>query len=256
MSLSSRLPSSRPGPARPAPLAPAPGGPPPGVPERRRHRRGWLSRLLTGPLPTAALGARLRAMARPVLRVLGAVAPVLCVAALAWAIADAWSRRTPSVVPRHRAEALCFTLASPPPYAPPMMVEPSAALVRGRFSPSMPPGMALRQVMHFDDRMVIAEHTERIGDYDVATVWLRMPGTGAARRWLVVGWMEGGDLAVCNFRFAGDADELTPGERLWGGRLLARILVPQNFQRGALPAVRLRGSSDGELPRFGPKPKG
>jgi len=69
-----------------------------------------------------------------------------------------------------------------------------------------------------------------------------------------VGWMEGSDLAVCSFRFAGDADDLTPEESLWGARLLARILVPQNFRAGTLPAVRLRGGRDGELPLLGPKP--
>src|SRR5512134_1474862 len=111
MSLASRLPSSRPSPP-PRPAAPPPaGGPPPGMPERRRHRRGRLTRLLTDPLPTAALEARLAAVARPVSRVLRAWAPVLCLAALAWAVADAWSRRVPTLVPRHRAEALCFALA-------------------------------------------------------------------------------------------------------------------------------------------------
>lgn len=204
----------------------------------------------------AALETGARAAVRPALRALSVVAPVLCVTALGWAVADAWWRCTPEVAPRHRAEALCFTLAARPRFAPPMTVEPSAALVRGRFSPSIPPGMALREVMHFDERMVIDEHTRRIGDYDVAAVWLRMPGTEAARRWLVVAWMEGADLAVCNFRFAADGDDLTPDERVWGARLLARVLVPQNFTRGALPAVRLRWSHDGELPSFGPKPRG
>ncbi|MEK7331300.1 MAG: hypothetical protein AAB113_10920, partial [Candidatus Eisenbacteria bacterium] len=206
----------------------------------------------TDPFPTAALEARLAAVARPAMRVLRVVAPVLCVAALAWAVADAWSRRAPTLVPRHRAEALCFALASPPRFAPPMTVEPSAALVRGRFNAATPPALALREVMHFDDRMVIAERTQRVGDYDVATVWLRLPGP--ARHWLVAGWMEDGDLAVCSFRFAGEADDLTPEESLWGTRLLARILVPQNFQAGTLPAVRLRAGHDGALPLLGPKP--
>src|SRR5262245_44546544 len=138
MSLSSRLPS-RPGesrrpPDRPARAAPT-SDPPPGVPERRRHRRGRLSRLLTEPLPTAALENGIRTAVRRSLRALGRLAPVLCLAALGWAVADAWWRRTPAVAPRHRAEALCFALAATPRFAPPMTVEPSAALVRGRFSP-------------------------------------------------------------------------------------------------------------------------
>ncbi len=203
----------------------------------------------------AAFEARLRPVARRAWAALPWVAAVLCLAALVWVVGSVWSRNGPSLAPRHRAEALCFALASPPPYAPPMRVEPSAALVRGRFTPTMPPSMALRAAMQFDDRMVLTQRTERVGDYDVATAWLRLPGTETSHRWLVVGWMEGTDLAVCSFRFVGDTDELTPAERQWGNRLLARILVPQNFRAGVLPSFRLRGSRDGALPVFGPKPK-
>jgi hypothetical protein len=257
MSLASRLPPSRPPAPRrgvtPAPVAPVatgPEGPPPGMRERRRWRRGRLSRLLTG--QTAAFEARLASAARPALRTLVVVVSVLCVAALAWVLVHIWSRRVPALTPRHRAEALCFALASPPPFSPPMTIEPGAALVRGRFNADTPPGQALREVMHFNDRMVIEEHARRIGDYDVATMWLRLPGP--ARHWLVVGWMEGSDLAVCSFRFAGDADDLTPEESLWGTRLLGRILAPENFRAGALPRVELRESRDGALPLLGPRP--
>jgi hypothetical protein len=224
------------------------------MPERRRRRRGRLSRLLTAPLPTGALEARLAGALGAAARLVSALAPALCVAALIWALADAWPRRVPLVAPRHRAEALCFALAAPPRFAPPMTVEPSAALVRGRFNAATPPALALREVMHFDDRMVISEDTRRVGDYVVATVWLRLPG--AARHWLVAGWMEEGDLAVCSFRFAGQADELTAEESLWGTRLLARILVPGNFRAGELPLVRLRAPRDGPLPVFGPPAHG
>jgi len=210
---------------------------------------------MTGPLPTAAVDARLGALGRPVRRALPWAAVVLALAALTWAGVGAWSRRGPGLAPRHRAEALCFALAAPPRYAPPMTVEPSAALVRGRFTVGTPPAMALRAAMRFDDRMVLSERTERIGDYDVTTAWLRLPGAGTSHRWLVVGWMEGSDLAVCSFRFVGDADELTPLDRQWGNVLLARILVPQNFRSGTLPSFRLR-EPDGELPVFGPRPKG
>lgn len=177
------------------------------------------------------------------------------IAGLAWGGVKLAELRQPVLVARHRAEALCFALAAPPPFAPPMTVEPSAALVRGRFGATMPPSMALRAAMQLDDRMVLSERTERIGDFDVATAWLRLPGAETSHRWLVVGWMEGTDFALCSFRFRGDTDELTPAERQWGGRLLARILVPQNFRTGALPAFRLRGSRDGDLPVFGPDPK-
>src|SRR5262245_3200779 len=143
MSLASRLPPSQPPrPSRPSgkpqPSAPRPverpAPPPHAGPERRRRRRGRLSRVMTGPLPTAVLEARVGGVSRAALHALRAVAPVLCLAALAWAAVDLWARRTPTVAPRHRAEALCFALAAPPPFAPPMTVEPSAAMVRGRFA--------------------------------------------------------------------------------------------------------------------------
>ena len=265
MSLASRLPprstpARPPGPRsvpKPAPTSGprGPAGPPRGLRDRRRWRRGRISRLLTAPLPTAALEARLGPLARRARRALPWIAAALGLAALVWAVGSLWSRSGPSLAPRHRAEAVCFALASPPPYAPPMRVEPSAALVRGRFTASMPPSMALRAAMQLDDRMVLSERTERVGDYDVATAWLRLPGTETSHRWLVVGWMEETDFAVCSFRFVGDADELSPAERQWGARLLARILVPQNFRAGVLPPFRLRGSRDGALPVFGPKPK-
>jgi hypothetical protein len=236
------------------PAVPVDTGPPRGTGERRRRRRGRLARLLTAPVPDGALDARLRSLMRPSRRALGWAAGALCVAALAWTVV-AWTQDTRSFAPRHRAEALCFALASPPRYQPPMTVEPSAALVRGRFTATMPPSLALRAAMQFDDRMVISERTERIGDYDVATAWLRLPGAESTHRWLVIGWMEGADLAVCSFRFVGDTDDLTPDERQWGNRLLTRILVAQNFRAGVLPEFPLRGSRDGALPVFGPKPK-
>jgi hypothetical protein len=226
------------------------------VPERRRRRRGRLAHLLTAPLPSAALETRFGTIARPLRRALLWVAPALCLIALAWAIHGVWVGHAPSLVPRHRAEALCFALAAPPPFTPPMRVEPSAALLRGRFSPDTPPSMALREAMQLDERMVISERTDRIGDYDVAIAWLRLPGAETSQRWLVVGWMEGGDLALCSFRFMGDRDELTPEEKRWGSRLLARILVPGNFHAGALPDFRLHGARGGDLPVFGPPAKG
>src|SRR5436309_1282398 len=79
-------------------------------------------------------------------------------------------RRVPLLTPRHRAEALCFALAAPPPFTPPMAGEPGAALVRGRFGAATPAAMALRQAMRFDDPMVHSERTERVGDFDVTTL--------------------------------------------------------------------------------------
>jgi hypothetical protein len=224
--------------------------------ERRKHRRGRLSRALTAPLPTAALEARLGALSRSALAMLRAASPVLCVLALGLALADAWRSHAPTVAPRHRAEALCFALAAPPAFSPPMTVESSAALVRGRFNPGTPPGIAVRQVMQLDDRMVLSERVERIGDFEVQTAWLRLPGAEIRHRWLVVSWMEGADLAVCSFRFVGHSDDLTPEERQWGSRLLARVLVPQNFRAAALPAFRMAAHRDGAMPVFGPKGRG
>ena len=259
MSLSSQLPSRRPAAPRP-PLAAVPPpsssagpdrGPPRGVAERRRWRRGRLARLLTSPLPTAGLETWLARRARPLRRTLLWLVPALLAVALVFAIRAVWSGHTPSLAPRHRAEALCFALAASPPFSPPMRIEPSAALLRGRFSPGTPPGMALREAMQVDDRMVLRERALHVGDYEVATAWLRLPAE-TSHRWLVVGWMEGADLAVCSFRFMGDSDELTPEQERWGNRLLGRILVPGNFHVGSLPDFRLHNARDGELPVFGP----
>src|SRR5262245_39890390 len=127
MSIASRIPPSRPpkspdtaAPPVGGPVAPARVGPPAGTPERRRHRRGRFSRLITQPFPIAALQARFGALGRVASRTLSLVAPVLCLAALVWALTDARARRVPTLAPRHRAEALCFALASPPRFAPPM----------------------------------------------------------------------------------------------------------------------------------------
>jgi len=158
-----------------------------------------------------------------------------------------WTARGPVLTPRHRAEALTFSLARSR-FAPPMEVEPSAALVRGRFSPQTPAGVAAREAMGFRDEMVIQERTARIGDYNVDVLWLRLPGRQGGH-WLVVAWMEGSDLALCSFRFASTETDLTPEELLWGQRLLGSILVPENFRLGLVPDFRLRG----EPPKvFGP----
>src|SRR3989442_3300585 len=93
MSLASRLPPPRPSPTSPAAASPAPApaqdGPPPGMPERRRHRRGRLSRLMTAPVPAAAVEARLRALRRPARRGFGLLVPVVCVGGLALIAGDA-----------------------------------------------------------------------------------------------------------------------------------------------------------------------
>lgn len=209
-------------------------------------------RLLAGRLSPAALAARARAVLRAIGRLWPFVLPTLLAAALGAMGVRLWSERVPWLAPRHRAEALCFALAGKPAFSPPMPVVPSAALVRGRFTAGTPAGVALRDVMHFAEEQVIEERRVTVGDYDVTVLWLRLTDPPPARPWLIVGWMEGGDLAVCNFRFARSDPSLDDQTRYWGRRLLDRILRPEYFRAGTLPAVRLRATHGDDLPSFGP----
>jgi hypothetical protein len=228
----------------------------PGRPERRSRARGRLSRLLTSPLSPAAVENRARRAAGPVVRRLWLVVPLLLAPALGYAAIALWLQRAPTLTPRHRAEALCFALAQPPGFDPPMRVEPTAALVRGRFTTSTPASVAVQQVMHFEDPMRVRQWTRHVGDYDVCAMWLRLPDADGVRSWLIVAWMEGADLAVCSFRFAGDEPELTPDQIRWGKVLLARLLVPRNFDAARLPAVKLRAPRGSSMPAFGPPERG
>jgi hypothetical protein len=229
--------------ARPA----KPAGPPGGI-ERRRRRRGLLSRLIEVRIPLPKISPRVRAAFRWTAL---SAASVVVVGTVVWMLVS-WAQRASEIAPADRPEALCFALAAPPVFAPPMRVEPSGAMVRGRFVPGTPIQLALRSSMKFTDDMVISERVRRVGDFEVASVWLHLPGEGQDH-WLIVGWMEGPDLAVCNFRFASDSPELTPNETAWGNRLLARILRPQYFRADTLPQVRLRATHGRALPTFGPK---
>ncbi len=211
--------------------------------ERRRHRRGAVSRLLTAPLPTTAIEARIARWTRALARA-WPVLPAALVAALLWLV---WNARIPVIAPRHRPEALCFALAQEH-FDPPMTVEPSAAVVRGRFSQDTPAGVAVRDAMHFSDDMVIQESKRRVGDYDVDALWLRIPG--GQGHWLVLAWMEGADLELASFRFAGDETDLTADEALWGRRLEHLVLRRSYFRAGEVPMIRLRGAAP---TRFGPK---
>ncbi len=205
------------------------------------------------PTPRAAPPpARAPQRLRPRGAVLLVLVPVVVLVALAWLALDAWSRRTPTIAPRHRAEALCFLLARPPVFSPAMTVEPSAAQVHQPFAPGTPASLALREVMHFDESMVLEEHTGRVGDFDVTSLWLVLPPGETARHWLVIGWMENGQLEACTFRFAGVERELSADERAAGDELLGRLLTPDDFRAGELPRVTLRATDDGTLPVFGP----
>src|SRR5262245_27201380 len=184
-------------------------------PDRRARSRGWLSRLLAAPLPSAPLQG---SQSTPWLaRALTGVV-VLAIVALAWI---GWASRVPTLVPRDRPEALCFVLARER-YAPPLTVEPGSAMVRGRFSAQTPAGVALREAMGFSDQMVMREDTRTVGDYQVSVLWLRLPGDPG--HWLVLAWMEGTDLAVASFHFRSDESDLSRDERVWGERLLVLAL--------------------------------
>jgi len=222
----------------------------------RARRAPFLVRVFTSPVTAGAVERRINRMLRPAIRAALAVAPFAFGLLLLVLAIEIWWHRTPTLEPRHRAEALCFELAQSPRFTPPMPVDPSAALVRGRFPLGTPAGMALRMAMHFDDPQVVEESTHRIGDYDVTTMWLRVPDQGETRYWLVIGWMEGADLGVCSFRFLTDDGELTDDTRLWGRRLLNRIVVPEFFRAGTLPHVRLRAEPGAAMPHFGPRFRG
>ena len=225
----------------------------PGAPRRRRPP--FIVRVFTSPVTAGAVERRISRMFQPAIRVALSLAPFAFGLLLAVLAIELWTNRTPVLEPRHRAEALCFALAESPRFAPPMPVEPSAALVRGRFPLGTPAGIALRMAMHFDDPQVVEESSHRVGDFQVTQLWLRVPERGETRYWLVTGWMEGADLAVCSFRFRGGDDELSDEQRLWGRRLLNRILVPEYFVAGSLPHVRLHAEPNEAMPHFGPRTK-
>jgi hypothetical protein len=217
--------------------------------ERRRRRRGAVSKLLTAPLPSPALRSGLGRAAAPLLRGWPWVAAALVVGLLGLV----WAARTPVIVPRHRPEALWFALAQAR-FAPPMTVEPGVAVVRGRFNEHTPAEVAVREAMHFTDDMVLEDKQLRVGDYDVTVLWLRIPGSGG--HWLVLAWMEDSDLAMASFRFESSEADLTPDEVLWGNHLMRRVLVPEYFHAGSVPTIRLRAPRGAPPTTFGPKPAG
>jgi len=175
------------------------------------------------------------------------------VATTGYIVLDTLSRRVPEIAPRHRAEALCFLLAEAPTFDPPMAVQPSTALLRGRFNAGTPASFALEQMMGFGKEHVLKQWVEHVGDYDVAAFWLHLPGA-PNEHWLVLAWMEDTDLAVCNFRFTGSSPALSGEERAWGERITRRVLMAENFRHGELPATTLRLEGGRTMPVFGPRP--
>ena len=213
------------------------------------ERPSLFARLTTEPVATAELDARARAAARPVLRWTLILVPVALLVVAGFLVADIVSQIPEPVAPRHRAEALCFELERADPHThrrflPPMKIEPSAALLQGHFAPGESAPLALREMMRLDESMVLGESQHTVGDYQVSVLWLDLPPPAgepedSGRHWLVLAWMEGTDLAVCNFRFAGGDRGTSDEEREWANHLLARVLVPENFRAGELPHVVL-----------------
>jgi len=212
------------------------------------QRPSLFARLASEPVATQELDRRARAAARPVLRWALILIPALMLVVAGFLVVDVTRGIPEPVAPRHRPEALCFELERPDPrtherLSPPMRIEPSAALLEGHFAPGETAPLALREVMRLDESMVLSESQQTVGDYQVSALWLDLPPAAGdetgGRHWLVLTWMEGANLAVCNFRFAGDRRDTSPEEREWVDRLLERLLVSENFQAGALPHVRL-----------------
>ncbi len=228
--------------SRPSPAAPLPAAPP--------RRPPFLVRLFTSPVTAGAVERRLQRTLRPVLRTALNAAPFAFAATVITLGVALWARRPLALAPRHRAEALCYELAARPRFAPPMDVEASAALIPMSLRPGTPAAMAVRLAMHLDDDRVLRESQRHVGDYDLDVLWLHLPERGDMRQWLVVAWMEEGDLAVCSFGFDGADQELSVEQEAWGERLLERLLRPEYFTAGELPRVRLLAAHDPL--RFGP----
>lgn len=245
---------------RPAPrLSVAPAAAPArpeSAPERRRRKRGWFSRWAHRPVSLDAMDARAGRAGRAVWRWARWAVLAAGVAGLAWGGARLAELRHPVLVARHRAEALCFALAAPPAFAPPMAVECASAIVRGRFGTLTPPGVAVREAMGLRADMVLQERRYTVGDFDVTAMWLRLPPGSGATYWMVLAWMEGSDLATSSFGFAGDEADLTREQRDAGEQVLRRVLLPDHFRAGVVPDVRWRAPRGETLPRFGPRRAG
>src|SRR2546428_10307962 len=139
------------------------------------------------------------------------------------AAAVAGSRLAP-----RRAEALCLLLARPPGFTPPMAMEPEVRVEREGFGPAATPALAAQQVLALDGPQLMRRWMEHVGDFDVAALWIRLPGD--ERHALMIAWREGADLALCRFRFACQGAQLSVEEVQWGDALLDRLLVPRNFR--------------------------
>ena len=225
--------------------------PPPARGGRRDSRGGGKAKPGWAPLPqlTARQAKQVRRWSAYVAL---AIAGVVVLGGLGIAGRALWEMRTPPLVSRHRPEALCFQLAAPPQFAPPMVVEPSVAVLRGRFSPRTPAGYAIREAMGLTDPLVIGEKRRTVGDFEVTTLWARIPGQDGF--WLVIGWMEGADLASLSFHFPSADGALSRETVNWGDKLVARVLKPANFVAATPPIEHWRPTGKATMPSFGPPP--
>jgi hypothetical protein len=185
-------------------------------PDRRaRDRRAKR----TEPRPAPRRAATLRAWWPVVLAIVAALGSVAFIE---------WTRSATRGTPLDRAEALCRELAGSPRDSLAAGIRSGVELRHGRFDARTPPAQALEQALGLDPSRILKHWTQRVGDYDVAAMWVRLPGDD--RHALVVGWIEGSGLAICRFRFPSRGARLSGDEIERGDDLLDRVLVPRNFR--------------------------
>jgi hypothetical protein len=205
--------------------------------------------------PRATPGAPTPARRPPRTALVAGALAALVVVAVAGAALGYWPGGPPgtpgAVAPRDRADALCRHLAAAPRWTPSLRVEPAVSAVRGRAAAAPAPGALAARVaraLGVAPERVLRHWSERVGDFDVATLWVRL--ADGDRHALVVGWVENGELALCRFRFPGSGPALSAAEIAAGDDLLDRLLAPANFRVGRLPPGTRPGM--GPLAALGP----
>jgi hypothetical protein len=191
--------------------------PQPRIGPDRRARDRRAKRPEPGPASPRAAAPRVRWPI--VLAALGALAGVAFIQ---------WTRSAAGGTPLDRAETLCREVAGSPRDSLAAGMVPGVEFRRRRFDAATPPARALEQALGLDSTRILKHWTQRVGDYDVAAMWVRLPGDD--RHALVVGWIEGPGLAICRFRFPGRGAALSGDEIERGDDLLDRVLVPRNFR--------------------------
>lgn len=139
-----------------------------------------------------------------------------------------WTRSAATGTPLDRAEALCRGIARTPGDSLAAGIQSGVEFRHGHFDAHAPLAQVLERALGLDEPRVLRRWTQHVGDYDVAALWVRLPGDD--RHALVVGWIEGSGLAICRFRFPGRGPALSPDEIQRGDDLLDRVLEPRNFR--------------------------